>query len=177
MCHARFSLIFFFNDTATTEIYTLSLHDALPISYLSKKFVQANFDFYAHPLRGVEQIAPRWKRCVRLTDEQLGEALGKEFVNRAFSQETKQSTLNMTKLIEQAMEEDIKQLTWMGPETKKQALEKLHSVVNKIGYPDKWRDYSSVEVRRNDFLGNVQRATTFEARRELAKIAKPLDRG
>jgi endothelin-converting enzyme/putative endopeptidase len=75
------------------------------------------------------------------------------------------------------MEEDINQLTWMGPETKKQALEKLHSVVNKIGYPDKWRDYSSVEVRRNDFLGNVHRATTFEARRQLAKIGKPLDRG
>src|SRR5258708_5607966 len=145
--------------------------------YLSSKFVKQNFDFYSHTLRGVEQIAARWKRCVRLTDGQLGEALGQEFVNRAFSQETKQSTLKMTRLIEQAMEDDIKQLTWMGPETKKQALEKLHSVVNKIGYPDKWRDYSTVEVRRNDFLGNVQRATTFEARRELAKIAKPLDRG
>ena len=116
--------------------------------YLSSKFVQQNFDFYSHTLRGVEQIAPRWKRCVRLTDGQLGEALGQEFVNRAFGQETKQSTLKMTKLIEQAMEDDIKQLTWMGPETKKQALEKLHSVVNKIGYPDKWRDYSSVEVKR-----------------------------
>ena len=87
---------------------------------------------------------------------QLGEALGQEFVNRAFSQETKQSTLKMTKLIEQAMEDDIKQLTWMGPETKKQALEKLHSVVNKIGYPDKWRDYSSVDVKRDDFVGNVR---------------------
>ena len=107
--------------------------------------MQQNFDFYSHTLRGVEQIAPRWKRCVRLADGQLGEALGQEFVNRAFSQETKQSTLKMTKLIEQAMEDDIKQLTWMGPETKKQALEKLHSVVNKIGYPDKWRDYSSVD--------------------------------
>ena len=145
--------------------------------YLSSKFVKQNFEFYSHTLRGVEQLPPRWKKCVRLTDGQLGEALGQEFVNRAFSQETKQSTLKMTKLIEQAMEDDIKQLTWMGPETKKQALEKLHSVVNKIGYPDKWRDYSTVEVRRNDFLGNVQRATTFEARRELAKIGKPLDRG
>src|SRR5712675_2282271 len=145
--------------------------------FLSSKFVQQNFDFYAHTLRGVEQIAPRWKRCVRLTDGQLGEALGQEFVNRAFSQETKQSTLKLTKLIEQAMEDDIKQLTWMGPETKKQALEKLHSVVNKIGYPDKWRDYSSVEIKRDDFVGNVHRATMFEARRELAKIGKPLDRG
>jgi putative endopeptidase len=145
--------------------------------FLSSKFVNQNFDFYSHTLRGVEQIAPRWKRCVRLADGQLGEALGQEFVNRAFSQATKESTLRMTKLIEQAMEDDIKQLTWMGPETKKQALEKLHSVVNKIGYPDKWRDYSSVEIKRDDFVGNVQRATMFESRRELAKIGKPLDRG
>ena len=145
--------------------------------YLSSKFVQANFDFYAHTLRGVEQIPPRWKRCVRLTDGQLGEALGQEFVNRAFGQETKQRSLTMTKQIEQAMQEDIEQLTWMGPETKKQALEKLHAVVNKIGYPDKWRDYSSVEVRRTDFLGNVHRATVFEFKRQLAKIGKPLDRG
>jgi len=145
--------------------------------YLSSKFVKENFDFFSHTLRGVEQLPPRWKKCVRLTDGQLGEALGQEFVNRAFSQETKQSTLKMTRLIEQAMEDDIKQLTWMGPETKKQALEKLHSVVNKIGYPDRWRDYSSVEVRRNDFLGNVHRASMFETRRQLAKIGKPLDRG
>ena len=145
--------------------------------YLSSKFVKQNFDFYSHTLRGVEQIPPRWKRCVRLTDGQLGEALGQEFVNRAFSQETKQSTLKMTKLIEQAMEADIKQLTWMGPETKKQALEKLHAVVNKIGYPDKWRDYSSVDIKRDDFVGNVHRATIFESKRQLAKIGKPLDRG
>jgi len=145
--------------------------------FLSSKFVQQNFDFYSHTLRGVEQIAPRWK-AVRPPDGwAVGEALGQEFVSRAFGQETKQSTLRMTKLIEQAMENDIQQLTWMGPETKKQALEKLHSVVNKIGYPDKWRDYSSVEIKRDDFVGNVHRATIFEARRELAKIGKPLDRG
>jgi putative endopeptidase len=145
--------------------------------FLSSKFVNQNFDFFAHTLRGVEQIAPRWKRCVRLVDGQLGEALGQEFVSRAFSQQTKQSTLEMTKQIEQAMEGDIQQLTWMSPETKKQALEKLHAVVNKIGYPDRWRDYSSVEVKRDDFVGNVHRATMFEAKRELAKIGKPLDRG
>ncbi|HET8891896.1 MAG TPA: M13 family metallopeptidase [Candidatus Angelobacter sp.] len=145
--------------------------------FLSSKFVKQNFDFYSHTLRGVEQLPPRWKKCVRLVDGRLGEALGQEFVNRAFSQATKESTLRMTRLIEQAMEDDIKQLTWMGPETKKQALEKLHSVVNKIGYPDKWRDYSSVEIKRGDFVGNVQRATVFEARRDLAKIGKPLDRG
>ena len=145
--------------------------------YLSQKFVQANFDFYAHTLRGVEQIAPRWKRCVRLTDGQLGEALGQEFVNRTFTKDTKKNALEMTKQIEQAMEDDIKQITWMSPETKKQALEKLHSVMNKIGYPDRWRDYSSVEIRRGDFLGNAQRASVFESKRQLAKIGKPLDRG
>ncbi|HET9364439.1 MAG TPA: M13 family metallopeptidase, partial [Candidatus Angelobacter sp.] len=145
--------------------------------FLSSAFVKENFDFNSHTLHGVEQIPPRWKRCVRLTDRQLGEALGQEFVNRAFSQQTKASTLQMTKQIEQAMQEDIEQLTWMSPETKKQALEKLHAVVNKIGYPDKWRDYSSVDIKRGDFLGNVQRATLFEAKRQLAKIGKPLDRG
>jgi endothelin-converting enzyme/putative endopeptidase len=145
--------------------------------YLSAKFVQANFDFYSHTLRGVEQIAPRWKRCVRLTDNQLGEALGQEFVNRTFTKDTKKNAVEMTQQIEQAMQDDINQLSWMGPETKKQALEKLHSVMNKIGYPDRWRDYSSIEVRRDDFLGNVHRATIFESKRQLAKIGKPLDRG
>jgi endothelin-converting enzyme/putative endopeptidase len=125
----------------------------------------------------VQQQPPRWKRCVRLVDRQLGEALGQEFVNRAFSPEMKQRTVTMARQIEQAMDDDIKQLTWMGPETKKQALEKLHTVVNKVGYPDKWRDYSSVEVRADDFVGNVQRAAAFENKRELNKIGKPLDRG
>ena len=145
--------------------------------YLSAKFVQENFDFYSHTLRGVQQQPPRWKRCVRLVDRELGEALGQEFVNRTFTTTTKKSTLEMTQRIEQAMEDDLKQLTWMGPETKKQALEKLHSVVNKIGYPDKWRDYSAVEIRPGDFLGNVKRSVAFEAHRQLNKIGKPLDRG
>jgi putative endopeptidase len=145
--------------------------------FLSSAFVKQHFDFYSHTLRGVEQLPPRWKKCVRLTDDQLGEALGQEFVNRAFSQQTKASTLQMTRQIEGSMEQDIKQLTWMSPETKRQALEKLHAVVNKIGYPDKWRDYSAVDIKSGDFLGNVQRATLFESKRQLAKIGKPLDRG
>jgi endothelin-converting enzyme/putative endopeptidase len=145
--------------------------------YLSSPFVQQNFDFYSRTLRGVQQLPPRWKRCVRQVDNFLGEALGQEFVNRTFTADTKKNALQMTRQIEQAMEDDIKQLTWMGPETRKQALEKLHSVVNKIGYPDKWRDYSSVQIRRDDYLGNVQRSVVFESRRQLAKIGKPLDRG
>ncbi len=107
----------------------------------------------------------------------MGEALGQEFVKRAFSDDMKKRTMEMTKQIEQAMQEDLEQLTWMSPETKKQALEKLHSVVNKVGYPDKWRDYSSVTIKPDDFLGNVQRASTFESHRQLGKIGKPLDRG
>jgi putative endopeptidase len=146
-------------------------------AYLSSMFVNEDFDFYSRTLRGVERIRPRWKRCVALVDGQLGEALGQEFVARAFSPEMKQRTLDMTKQIEKAMEEDITQLIWMGPETKRQALEKLHSIVNKVGYPDRWRDYGPVEVKRGDFLGNVQRANLFESRRQLAKVGKPLDRG
>jgi putative endopeptidase len=128
--------------------------------YLSNAFVKQNFEFYSHTLRGVEQMPARWKRCVRLVDRQLGEALGEEFVNRVFSAETRQKTVEMTRRIEQAMEEDIKSLGWMGPETKKQALEKLHGVMNKIGYPDKWRDYTSVTIRRADYLGNVQKSAS-----------------
>ncbi|HYX53587.1 MAG TPA: M13 family metallopeptidase [Candidatus Limnocylindrales bacterium] len=145
--------------------------------FLSSKFVNENFDFYRRTLRGVQQLPPRWKRCVGLVDEQLGEALGQEFVNRAFSEDMKKRTMEMTRQIEQAMQEDLEQLTWMGPETKKQALEKLHSVVNKVGYPDKWRDYSAVAINRDDFLGNVHRAAQFEEHRQLNKIGKPLDRG
>jgi len=145
--------------------------------FLAKNFVEENFDFNRRTLRGVKEIQPRWKRCVGLVDRQLGEALGKEFVSRTFTEKTKQDTLKMTKLVEKAMEDDINQLTWMGPETKKQALEKLHSVVNKIGYPDKWRDYSTVDIKSNDFLGDVHRAASFETKRQLAKIGKPLDRG
>ena len=145
--------------------------------FLSTPFVQENFEFYRHTLRGVEHIQPRWKRCVGYVDRQLGEALGQEFVKRAFSDDMKKRTMEMTRQIEEAMQQDLEQLTWMGPETKKQALEKLHSVVNKVGYPDKWRDYSSVTIKPNDFLGNVQRASTFESHRQLGKIGKPLDRG
>ncbi|MGB9236899.1 MAG: M13 family metallopeptidase [Terriglobales bacterium] len=145
--------------------------------YLSDDFVNENFNFFSKTLRGVPQLRPRWKRCVTLVDDQLGEALGQEYVARAFSAELKRKTILMTKQIEQSMEEDINTLTWMSPATKQQALEKLHTIVNKIGYPDKWRDYSSVDIKADDFAGNVQRATTFESKRELNKIGKPIDRG
>jgi putative endopeptidase len=145
-------------------------------SYLPAAFDSANFDFYSKYLRGLEQMPPRWKRCVRRVDSDLGEALGQVFVAKTFAPATRQSAIVMTKGIEAAMEGEIKQLPWMGEETKQRALEKLHGIVNKIGYPDKWRDYSSIKIARDDYFGNVERATVFESRRELAKIGKPVDR-
>jgi putative endopeptidase len=145
-------------------------------AYLSARFVESNFDFYSKYLRGVTAMQPRWRRCVQFIDRDLGEALGQVFVEKTFNGDTKARALAMTKEIESAMQTDLEQLTWMSPETKKQALAKLHSVVNKIGYPDKWRDYSSVNIVRGDFEGDVSRSVVFESKRELNKIGKPVDR-
>ncbi len=145
-------------------------------AYLSTPFVNANFDFYSKYLRGIEQMPPRWKRCVRQVDGDLGEALGQVFVAKTFGPDTKQRALTMTKQVEASMEREIQQLPWMSEETRKRAIQKLHLVVNKIGYPDKWRDYSSIKIARDDYYGNVERATIFESRRELNKIGKPVDR-
>ncbi len=144
--------------------------------YLDQAFVQANFDFYGKYLHGTPELQPRWRRCVQWVDHDLGEALGQVFVEKTFTPETKARTVAMTKQIEGAMEEDLKALPWMGPKTRQQALLKLHAIVNKVGYPEKWRDYSSLEVRPGDFFGNVERADRFEYYRQLAKIGKPLDR-
>jgi putative endopeptidase len=145
--------------------------------YLSAPFVQENFDFYRKYLRGAKEMQPRWKRCVQYTDRDLGEALGQAYVRKVFSPELKQSTVVMVQQIEAAMEQRIHLLDWMSPETKQQALAKLHGIRNKIGYPDKWRDYGSVTIVRDDFVGNVRNAVAFEKRREIAKIGKPVDRG
>ena len=144
--------------------------------YLSRAFVQANFDFYAKYLRGVAEMQPRWKRCVNYVDRDLGEALGQVFAAKTFTADTKARALAMTQEIEKAMETDLRGLAWMGDATKKQAFEKLHGMVNKIGYPDKWRDYSELEIVRGDFLGDVDRSAVFESRRQLNKIGKPVDR-
>lgn len=145
--------------------------------YLSPPFVRASFDFYGRTLRGAEQLPPRWKTCVRLVDRDLGEALGQVFVARTFPPQTKARALAMVEAIEKAMESRLEALPWMGPETKKQALAKLHAMRNKIGYPDVWRDYSGLRVERGDFMGNATRGLEFEARRRFAKIGRPIDRG
>jgi putative endopeptidase len=143
--------------------------------FLSQPFVDENFEYFRRELRGVTAQAPLWKRCVTLVDSQIGEALGQEFVKDNFSPDLKARTLHMTTQVQAAMDGEIRKLDWMGPRTKAKALEKLHGIVNKIGYPDKWRDYSALEIRRDDLLGNVQRGDAFEMRRQLAKIGRPVD--
>jgi endothelin-converting enzyme/putative endopeptidase len=143
---------------------------------LPKPFVDENFNFYGKVLTGVTELKPRWKRCVSATDDELGEALGRKYVEKTFGEQGKERTLQMVHEIEEQMGKDLESLTWMSPETKKQALIKLHTVANKIGYPDKWRDYSSVEIVDSDFFGNWYRANEFESKRERDKIGKPVDR-
>jgi endothelin-converting enzyme/putative endopeptidase len=121
-------------------------------------------------------MQPRWKRCVGQIDRYLGEALGQEFVARTFAPTTKQKTLEMTEQIEQAMQNEIEHLDWMSDATKKQAIIKLHAVRNKIGYPDKWRDYSALTISPDDYFGNVVRGRVFDYNRDWAKIGKPVDR-
>ncbi len=143
---------------------------------MPKVFVEENFRFFGTVLTGQKENRPRWKRCVSLTDRDLGEALGQRFVEQAFGGESKERMLKMVHALEEALERDIKTLPWMTETTKQQALAKLQAIANKIGYPDNWRDYSSVEVRRDDAVGNAFRGRYFDYRRDLNKIGKPLDR-
>jgi putative endopeptidase len=146
-------------------------------AHLSAPFLNENFAFYSKTLRGQQELKPRWKRCTEYVDDYLGEALGQAYVAKYFSPEAKQQAQKIVKEIEAAMEGDINGLPWMSAATKQQALIKLHGMANKIGYPDKWRDYSKLEIVRGDELGNVERARKFEFDRQLAKIGKPVDRG
>jgi endothelin-converting enzyme/putative endopeptidase len=143
--------------------------------WLSQPFVDANFKFQQY-LSGQKQIQARWKRCVNLTDRELGEALGQKYVDATFGPDGRQRMLKMVDALEKSLAEDIHDLSWMSDETKKQAKVKLDAIRNMIGYPDKYRDYSSVVIKPDDLLGNVARANMFEAKRDIAKIDKPLDR-
>jgi putative endopeptidase len=144
---------------------------------LPPDFDKTNFGFYGTYLTGVKEQKPRWRRCTTWTDADLGEALGKAYVQRTFGEEGKQRTLDMVKKLEASLGQDLQQLTWMTPQTKQKALEKLHAITNKIGYPDKWRDYSALTIIRGDAMGNSLRANEFETNRQLQKIGKPVDRG
>jgi endothelin-converting enzyme/putative endopeptidase len=144
--------------------------------FLPTPFVNENFNFYGRTLTGAKELRPRWKRCVSSVDGDLGEALGKEFVEKYFPPEAKARTLAMVKQVEDALRRDIQGLDWMTEATKKQALIKLDAIQNKIGYPNKWRDYSALKIVRGDALGNSLRANAFEVHRQLSKIGKPLDK-
>ena len=146
-------------------------------SNLSSAFDKENFNFYSKTLRGQEQLPPRWKRCTNDVDTDLGEALGQAYVAKYFSPEAKLGAVKMVKEIEAAMQSEIQALPWMGAATQQQALTKLHAIANKVGYPDRWRDYSALEIERGDEIGNTERAAWFEFHRQLAKIGKPVDHG
>ena len=144
--------------------------------WLSSPFAQAHFDFYSKTLRGVPTMPPRWKTCTQAVDGRLGEALGQEFVRRTFSPEMKAKTQVMTEQVETAMRGEIQGLAWMSPATKQEALRKLAIIRNKIGYPDRWRDYSSLSVKHDDYFGDELRAEAFEYTRDWNKLGKPVDR-
>ncbi|MDE3186541.1 MAG: M13 family metallopeptidase [Acidobacteriota bacterium] len=143
---------------------------------LPDSFDHETWHFYAHILNGAEKEQDRWKRCTSRVDREMGEALGQVYVARYFPPEAKQHALEMTLAIEQAMGKDIDGLDWMSAETKVKAKEKLHTVMNKIGYPNKWRDYSKLQIIRDDALGNQERVRAFDFARDLAKIGKPVDK-
>jgi endothelin-converting enzyme/putative endopeptidase len=143
--------------------------------WLSQPFVDASFKM-TQVLTGQKEIKPRWKRCVSSTDDALGEALGQRYVEQTFGADGKQRMLKMVDALEKSLDQDIRNLPWMTEETKKQAKIKLDAIRNKIGYPDVWRDYSSLKIVQGDLLGNFLRANEFEAHRQIAKIGKPLDR-
>ncbi|MGA8150063.1 MAG: M13 family metallopeptidase [Terriglobales bacterium] len=167
----------------TTDLPTIKTYlrwqliNSVPSVVLPKAFDEEYFDFYGLKLKGQPEQRARWKRCVQATDDALGEALGQAYVSQEFPPASKQATLQMVHDIEGAMEQDIDTLDWMSAATKTRAREKLHDVADKIGYPDYWRDYSSLTIVRADAFGNALRAIEFENHRQLAKIGKPVDRG
>jgi endothelin-converting enzyme/putative endopeptidase len=143
---------------------------------LSAPFVNENFRFYGTLLTGAKELRPRWKRCVQYTDSDLGEGLGRAFVKEAFGPQAKADMLKMVHELEAALEKDVHGIDWMTETTKKEALVKLHAVAEKIGYPEQWRDYGALTIRRGDALGNSQRSNAFEFHRQLNKIGKPVDK-
>ncbi|HVN03401.1 MAG TPA: M13 family metallopeptidase [Bryobacteraceae bacterium] len=143
---------------------------------LPHAFDEEDFHFNDHILRGTKEMPPRWKRCVRATDRGLGEELGKEFVKVAFNGASKEKALELVGQIEMEMRKDIDNATWMTPATKEQAFAKLREVTNKIGYPEKWRDYSSIKVTSDDYFGDTIRAHEFEMHRNFNKLGKPVDK-
>ena len=143
---------------------------------LSSKFVEENFNFNGRILQGTKELLPRWKRCVQATDNHLGFALGKIYVRENFPPEAKARADQMVKNLIAALRDDLATLPWMGAETRKAALAKLDAFTPKIGYPDKWRDYSPYKVERGAYVDNVMNGALYEHHRDMDKIGKPVDR-
>lgn len=166
------------NRHMKTYLRACILREAAP--FLNNAFVKASFDFNSKYLRGVEQMRPRWKRVLGMTNNLVGEAIGQLYVKENFPPEAKQKALEMVENIKLAFADRIRQLDWMSDSTKEMALKKLSTFRVKIGYPDKWIDYSSLEVDKNpetsSYLKNVASASAFEVKRQLAKVGKPVDR-
>ena len=146
------------------------------VQVLPAAFVNENFDFYNQTLQGTKELRPRWKRCVGYTNNDLGDVVGQVYVQQTFGAEGKERTLTMVGALEKALGADIKNLPWMGEDTKAQALVKLQAITNRIGYTDKWRDYSTLQIVRGDAFGNSQRANQNDLQRRLNKIGQPLDK-
>lgn len=144
--------------------------------YLSGDLVAENFDFYGRKLSGVPQLRERWKRGVALVEGGLGEAVGELYVEKHFPPAHKQRMERLVDKLIEAYRRNISQLPWMTEETRKKALDKLEKFTPKIGYPNRWRDYSGLDIRADDLLGNVRRITAFELDRELNKLGGPVDR-
>jgi putative endopeptidase len=150
-----------------------ALHGAAP--YLAKPFEEESFDFFNRTLNGQKEEQPRWKRCTRLTDVALGEAVGQDWVQQNFPPDAKANMEKLVAALEHSLGEDIQGLPWMTDATKKQAEAKLDAIRQKIGYPANWRDYSALTVNREDLVGNIERNAIFERHRNLAKLGKPVD--
>ncbi len=146
------------------------------VQMLPAAFVNEHFEFFNKTLQGTKELRPRWKRCVAYTNNDLGELVGQVYVQQTFGAEGKERTLAMVRALEKALGEDIKSAPWMGADTKAQALVKLQAITNRIGYTDKWRNYSTLQIVRGDALGNSQRANQNDLQRRLNKIGTPLDK-
>jgi len=143
---------------------------------LSSNFVKLRFDFYGTALRGTEKMRPRWKRAVLYTNNLVGEVVGKVYVKKHFKPEAKERMVKLVKNLQRSFEQRIHKLDWMSPETKEEALVKLSKFVAKIGYPDKWKDYSNLEIKKDDLVGNFARSNQFEHNFAISKLGKPIDK-
>ena len=161
-------------DDWKTYLRWHAVHASAP--YLPAAFVNENFDFFGKTMQGTKELRPRWKRCVGYADSDLGEVIGQIYVQQTFGAEGKERTLAMVGALEKALGEDIQSVAWMGADTKAQAIVKLSAITNRIGYPDKWRDYSTLQIVRGDALGNSQRANQNDLQYRLKKIGTPLDK-